>query len=226
MRVAVKFRVCRAVDASTAAHERYDFGEAGRQAHDLFWLDFADWYIEAAKARLHVSSSAEAACTRRVLVYMLERSLRLWHPFMPFITEQLWQAIPHRGEALIVASWPQVNAPQCKDALRLWGGTLRAVVTAVRRARADYQVDQANKVAAVVVAGQPAVQDVLLAESSAICLLAKIEPAEFRVRLAKRLAWPSILKWPPHVSQGLELLTLQMCVRHDSLLGYGCLLVM
>jgi valyl-tRNA synthetase len=101
---------------------------------------------------------------------------------MPYITEQLWQAIPHRGEALIVAPWPEASGPRCKEALRHWGGTLCAVVTAVRQARSEYQVDFTEKVAAVIVAGQADVREALVAEGAAICSLAKIKADTFRVR--------------------------------------------
>eukprot|EP00887_Chlorella_sp_A99_P007370 scaffold2.g7370.t1 len=97
--------------AITAAQERYDFGEAGRLLYDFVWSGFADWYIEAAKARLYGEDAAAAAQTRAVLAYAYETILRLAHPFMPFITEELWQAVPHGGPALIAAPWPGGLAP-------------------------------------------------------------------------------------------------------------------
>jgi valyl-tRNA synthetase len=78
-----KKNACRTIDASTAVHERIDFGEAGRQAYRLFWLDFADSHIEVSKARLQTPSLPEAACVCCVLIYMLKWRLHLWHPFKP-----------------------------------------------------------------------------------------------------------------------------------------------
>lgn len=85
------------VDASSTAHAKLDFGEAGRLLYDFFWADFADWYIEAAKSRLYGGDAAAAAATRQVLVYAYDTILRIAHPFMPFITEEMWGALPHTG---------------------------------------------------------------------------------------------------------------------------------
>lgn len=85
------------VNAITSALDKYDFAEAGRLVYDFFWGEFADWYIEAAKTRLYGNDKALKASTQRVLVYAYETILRLAHPFMPFITEELWQAMPRDG---------------------------------------------------------------------------------------------------------------------------------
>lgn len=89
------------MDAVSAALDKYDFAEAGRLVYDFFWGDFADWYIEAAKTRLYGDDDARAAATQRVLVYVYDTVLRLAHPFMPFVTEELWQAMPHTGAMLL-----------------------------------------------------------------------------------------------------------------------------
>ena len=100
---------CRVIDKQTASHDKQDFGEAGRLMYEFFWFDFADWYIEASKARLYSSDAAQQRTAQQVLVYVLERTLRLWHPFMPYISEQLWAALPHQGAALMMAPWPEVR---------------------------------------------------------------------------------------------------------------------
>ena len=177
----------------TAAHDRHDFSEAGRAAYDFFWLDFADWYIEASKARLQ-GDPEDRAAAQRVLVYVAERAMRIWHPFMPYISEQLWQALPHEGESLVVAAWPEGRGARCAAAARLWGGALRAVVGAVRNARAEYTVELSKKVEAVVVAEDEETRAALRDEAAALCLLAKIEPSTFRVRSAL-LSVRSALPW-------------------------------
>ena len=103
----------RVIDRSTELHAKYDFGEAGRVLYDFFWSDFADWHIEASKARLYSRDVAEKRTTQEVLAYVIERTLRLWHPFMPFVTEELWQAVPHSGPALITAPWPEPGLARC-----------------------------------------------------------------------------------------------------------------
>ncbi|MBI3287539.1 MAG: valine--tRNA ligase [Chloroflexi bacterium] len=90
--------------------DRFQFGEAGRQIQEFLWGEFADWYIEASKTPLYGEDPAAKARTLDVLVHVFERTLRLLHPFMPFVTEEIWQHLPRaaaRGEALIVARWPE-----------------------------------------------------------------------------------------------------------------------
>lgn len=168
------------MDASTAAHERGDFGDAGRRAYAFFWGDFADWYIEASKCKLYSDDAELKAAAQRTLVYVLERALRLWHPFMPYISEQLWQAIPHEGTSLMMAAWPAEGGARCAVAEAHFE-VLRGVVGAVRNARAEYTVEISKKVEAVVVAERAEERTALLQEAPALCALAKVELDSFQV---------------------------------------------
>lgn len=166
---------------STAAHEKLELAEAGRLLYDFFWGDFADWYIEAAKARLYGDDEAAAAQTRQVLVYGFDTVLRLAHPFMPFITEELWQALPHTGEALIVAPWPSDSAPVDAEALEHFE-VLQSAVRGVRNARAEYGVTPGKRVAAtVVVPSDTALREALQSEAAVLCTLAKLDASAFSV---------------------------------------------
>ena len=75
-------------------------------SNDFFWSEYADWYIEIAKIRLYGTDARAQATVRRVLVYVLDRVLRMLHPYTPFVTEATWQHLPHAEEALMVAEWP------------------------------------------------------------------------------------------------------------------------
>jgi valyl-tRNA synthetase len=97
----------RAVGEATRLLDSYQFGEAGKQIYEFLWNEFADWFIEASKVRLYGDDEQAKATARHVLVYVFERSLRLLHPFMPYVTEEMWQQLPHQGESLIVAPWPE-----------------------------------------------------------------------------------------------------------------------
>lgn len=167
------------VDAITLAQEALDFGEAGRLLYDFIWSDFADWYIESAKSRLYSTndSAAEAQKTRDVLVYVYDRVLRLAHPFMPFITEELWQALPHEGNALITASWPAEGLPRDPQASAQFEA-LQAVVRAVRNARAEYGVEPGRRIAATVVVADPALRAALESEREVMALLARLDAQE------------------------------------------------
>ena len=91
----------------TANLEKYELGEAGRLVYDFIWSEFCDWYIELAKARLYDKENVRPRQTAQyVLGYVLEGTLRLLHPFMPFITEEIWQHIPHEGISIMVSQWP------------------------------------------------------------------------------------------------------------------------
>ncbi|MGB3905479.1 MAG: class I tRNA ligase family protein, partial [Anaerolineae bacterium] len=85
----------------------YQLGEAGKQIYEFLWSEFADWFIEASKVRLYGESEEAKLTAMNVLVYVFERTLRLLHPFMPFVTEEIWQHLPHEGESLMMAPWPE-----------------------------------------------------------------------------------------------------------------------
>lgn len=158
----------------TAAHERFDFGEAGRLLYEFVWNDFADWYIEAAKSRLYGADATQATQTRDVLVYVYDKILKLSHPFMPFITEEMWQATPHTGAALIAAPWPSAEAA-IHTAAAAQFEALQATVRAVRNARAEYGVDLGRKIAAIVRVDDPELRAALQAEAPVLALLAKLD---------------------------------------------------
>ena len=173
--------MCSVVGQSTAAHDRQDFGEAGRLLYEFFWFDFADWYIEASKARLYGGDAAAKRTAQRVLVYVLERSLRLWHPFLPFVTEQLWAAVPHTGASLMVAQWPEAGGARCATAEAQFE-SLKRIVGSVRNARSEYEVPLSKKVQAILAVEDEALRAAVQGEAAALCLLAKIEHDSLRAR--------------------------------------------
>ena len=83
--------------------EAYELGVASAKIYDFIWDTYCDWYIELTKARLYSEDAIRKQTAISVLVYVLDQILRLLHPFMPFITEEIWQSIPHEGDALIAA---------------------------------------------------------------------------------------------------------------------------
>merc|ERR1719201_613474 len=100
-------RVHGLVSEVTAQLEAYDFGPAGMSIYSFLWDEYADWYLEISKRRIASGDPQAATQARRTLVYVLDSCLRLLHPFMPFVTEELWQRLPHSGDSLMVAQWPQ-----------------------------------------------------------------------------------------------------------------------
>ncbi|KAL3143467.1 hypothetical protein ABBQ38_002278 [Trebouxia sp. C0009 RCD-2024] len=162
------------IDRSSTAHERHDFGDAGRMLYDFCWGEFADWYIEAAKARLYGQDPQAALQTRQVLVYVFDSLLKLAHPFMPFITEELWQAMPHQGDALISAPWPSSSGPVDTGALQQFEA-LQSVVRSIRNARAEYGVELGRKIPATICVAADNTREALQQEAAVVCLLAKVD---------------------------------------------------
>ncbi|HEY8599377.1 MAG TPA: valine--tRNA ligase, partial [Thermomicrobiales bacterium] len=141
-------RLARTTDDTTRALERFEFGEAARGLYEFFWSEFADWFIEAAKVRLQGADEAAKAAVRQTLVYVFERTLRLLHPTMPFVSEELWQHLPHAGEMLIVAPWPVAGTSYPAEERAF--ARLQEATRAIRNARAESNIEPGKRIAAVV----------------------------------------------------------------------------
>ena len=148
-------RFDRLVGETTRLIADYQLGEAGRELYEFLWNEYCDWYIEAAKVALTDAASPQAQATRQVLAHVLERSLRLLHPFMPFVTEAIWQNLPGMADgerALIVTRWPRpsgLSDAQADDAF----GRIQEIVRSVRNARTEYDVQPGKRIPAHISAG-------------------------------------------------------------------------
>ncbi|PKA48690.1 Valine--tRNA ligase [Apostasia shenzhenica] len=139
------------IDNVTCSYDKFFFGDAGRDIYDFFWGGFADWYIEASKTRLyHSGSVSDASIAHAVLLYVFKIVLKLLHPFMPFVTEELWQALPFQNKALIVSQWPQTSLPKDGTSIRRFEN-LQSLIRAIRNARAEYSVEPARHISACIV---------------------------------------------------------------------------
>ena len=156
-------RLTEVVENTNRLFETYQYGEAGRQIQDFVWNDFADWYVEISKEALYgggenttydsVEGAKEAA--RETLLHVLEMCLRLLHPFMPYVTEAIWQYLPGERKALIVSEWPTTNLPY-KNGTPFRGDyveimeTIRDLVVKVRNVRNEYKVEPGKRLNALV----------------------------------------------------------------------------
>ncbi|GGA36502.1 valine--tRNA ligase [Paenibacillus physcomitrellae] len=126
--------------------DSYEFGETGRLLYNFIWDDLCDWYIEFSKLSLYGEDAAAKAKTQSVLAYVLDRTLRMMHPFMPFITEEIWQHLPHVGETITLAEWPKYDevlaAPDAVQEMNL----LIDIIRSVRNIRAEVNVPMSKKV--------------------------------------------------------------------------------
>ncbi|MDW8058749.1 MAG: valine--tRNA ligase [Thermomicrobium sp.] len=145
-------RLQRVTESVTDLMERYHFHEAGHTLYEFLWSEFCDWYIEASKVAINAGGE-RAQAARQTLAYTLERALRLLHPFMPFVTEELWQRVPHAGESVMVAPWPEPDASLVDEEAEREFGFLMEAIRAVRNARAEAGVEPARWIQAIVFPG-------------------------------------------------------------------------
>lgn len=139
-------RLNETIDQVNHHSERYDFGEVGRHLYSFIWDDFCDWYIEMAKIPLYGEDEAAKQSTRSILVYVLDHILRMLHPFMPFVTEEIWQHIPHQGESITQAAWPQVNDDLSNEQASAEMKRLVAIIRSVRHIRAEVDTPMSKPV--------------------------------------------------------------------------------
>lgn len=190
------------IEKVTTALEAYDLGDAGRQIYEFLWDEYADWYIEVSKTRMR--DSVAAARARRVLVYVWERCLRLLHPFMPFLTETLWQQLPRTGTSIMLENWPIM----AEENLHVEQGSLssfraiQALIRAIRNARAEYNVEAGKKIAAVIKADDKLAR-YLLEEKVSLSLLGRLEESSISI-VDVGAAAPSTQSVHLVVEEGLE----------------------
>ena len=137
--------------------EKYELGVAIQKIYDFIWDIYCDWYIEMTKARLFADDADRKQTALQVLVYVLDQVLRLLHPFMPFITEEIWQSIPHEGDALIVAQWPEMNDTLAFKAECDQMESVMAAIRAIRNRRTEMNVPPSKKAALFVLTAKPQV---------------------------------------------------------------------
>ncbi len=137
--------------------DKYEMGIAVQKVYDYIWDTYCDWYIELTKARLYSEDEERKQTAIQVLTYVLDQVLRLLHPFMPFITEEIWQSLPHEGEALIVAKWPEYSEALAFKAEEEHMESVMNAIRAIRNRRAEMNVPPSKKAALYVLTSKPQV---------------------------------------------------------------------
>jgi len=174
--------------------DAYQYAEAGRQIHEFLWGEYADWYLEASKLQMD-EGGGRAWLTGRTLVAVLDACLRMLHPYMPFVTEELWQHLKGAasasaggfiepdawGEALITAAWPQAEAPMDEEAVARFE-IVRQIVTAIRNARSEKNVPASSRMAADFGAGEHV--PLLESQRALIASLARLAPESMTVAVS------------------------------------------
>ena len=134
------------VEEVTENLEKYELGVALAKLYDFMWDVFCDWYIELVKPRLLNADSAETLAAQNVLAFVFTSALKLLHPFMPFITEEIWQKFPHEGESIMISDWPcadpRFNFCQEEETMK----RILEVITSIRNRRSEMNVPVSKKV--------------------------------------------------------------------------------
>lgn len=143
-------RLNETIEQVTRNTTKYEFGEAGRHLHNFIWDELCDWYIEMAKLPLYGEDDAAKKTTRSVLAYVLDQTMRLLHPYMPFITEEIWQKLPHQGESITVAAWPAVRTDFHDEQAAEEMKRLVSIIKAVRNIRAEVDTPMSKQVSLLI----------------------------------------------------------------------------
>lgn len=138
------------IKAVTDSLEKYELGLAVQKLYDFIWDVFCDWYIELAKIRLNGSDEAAKSTVKAVLVYVMSNTLKLLHPFMPFITEEIWQTLPHSGESIMISDWPEYSEALNFDAEETEMERVMTAIKAVRNRRSEMNVAPSKKAKVII----------------------------------------------------------------------------
>ncbi|MEP9852200.1 valine--tRNA ligase [Staphylococcus aureus] len=161
-------RLNETIDNVTDLSDKYEFGEVGRTLYNFIWDDFCDWYIEMSKIPMNGDDETQKEVTRSVLTYVLDNTMRMLHPFMPFVTEQIWQNLPHEGETIVNAPWPQVNEALIFDESKETMQQLVEIIKSVRQSRLEVSTPLSKAIPIFIQAKDENIKNTLLNNSNYI----------------------------------------------------------
>lgn len=141
----------RLVSEVTENLDKFELGVAVAKLYDFIWDEFCDWYIELVKPRLYDTENPTNKTAQQVLSYVLSNTLKLLHPFMPFITEEIWLSLPHEGESIVIANWPTADDALSFPAEAAQMEMMKGALKAVRNKRAEMNIPPSKKAAMFIV---------------------------------------------------------------------------
>ncbi|MDW4454618.1 valine--tRNA ligase [Staphylococcus saprophyticus] len=161
-------RLNETIENVTELSDKYEFGEVGRTLYNFIWDEFCDWYIEMSKIPMNGEDEAQKQITRSVLTYVLDNTMRMLHPFMPFVTEQIWQNLPHEGETIVKAAWPKVNEALVFDDSKETMQQLVEIIKSVRQSRLEVDTPLSKAIPIFIKAKDENIKETLLNNSNYI----------------------------------------------------------
>lgn len=170
----------------TGLLERFELGEAGRAIYDFIWSEVCDWYIEIAKPRLYnKEAAAERATAQHVLATVLVSAMKLLHPYMPFITEEIYQCLPHEAESIMISKWPVADESLVDPEAERGMNAIMDSIKAIRNMRAEVNANPGKKIPAVMLVADD-LREVVAANDGYIKLLGGIDNLELRAMDAEK----------------------------------------
>ena len=164
----------------TGLLERFELGEAGRAIYDFIWSEVCDWYIEIAKPRLYnKEAAAERATAQHVLATVLVSAMKLLHPYMPFITEEIYQCLPHEAESIMISKWPVADESLVDSEAERGMNAIMDSIKAIRNMRAEVNANPGKKIPAIMLVSED-LREVVAHNDSYIKLLGGIDNLELR----------------------------------------------
>lgn len=164
----------------TGLLERFELGEAGRAIYDFIWSEVCDWYIEIAKPRLYnKEAAAERATAQHVLATVLVSAMKLLHPYMPFITEEIYQCLPHEAESIMISKWPVADESLVDPEAERGMNAIMDSIKAIRNMRAEVNANPGKKIPAIMLVNED-LREVVAHNDSYIKLLGGIDNLELR----------------------------------------------
>lgn len=161
-------RLKETIEKVTAFSERFEYGEAGRQLYNFIWDDFCDWYIEMSKEVLYGDNDASKHTAKSILVHTLDQILRLLHPIMPFVTEEIWSHIPHTGVSIVTAKYPEADEAYTDTAAARGMEVLKELIRSVRNIRAEVNTPLSKPITLLIKATDTAIEAFLRDNTSYI----------------------------------------------------------
>lgn len=148
----------------TRLAEKYEFGEVGRVLYNFIWDEFCDWYIEMSKIPMNGEDETQKQMTRSVLAYTLDSIMRMLHPFMPFVTEHIWQNLPVTGDSIVTASWPVVKPELSNEQSKRDMEQLMEIIRAVRNTRSEVNTPMSKQIPMMIKTNSEAISNRLETE--------------------------------------------------------------
>jgi valyl-tRNA synthetase len=175
-------RLNRALAEGTRALEEYRFNEGAQLIYHFIWHELCDWYLELIKPYLYHADATRRGITQKTLVYVLDKTLKLLHPYMPFITEEIWQQLPHAGESIMVADYPEVRPELVDDVAAREMERIMGVITGVRNIRGEMGIPPVTIIDIILIAEDEVIAAALKDHVGFVKDLARVKEAQIMVQ--------------------------------------------